>query len=35
MHIGEIISVEYNENALKPAYKLQVYFGEEIGSKVL
>ncbi|CAI1798869.1 tRNA-binding protein [Serratia quinivorans] len=35
MRIGEIISVEYNEKALKPAYKLQVDFGEEIGSKVL
>ncbi|CAI2025991.1 tRNA-binding protein [Serratia quinivorans] len=35
MRIGEIISVEYNEKALKPAYKLRVDFCEEIGSKVL
>lgn len=33
MRIGEIISVEYNDKALKPAYKLRIDFGEEIGIK--
>lgn len=33
MRIGEIISVEYNDKALKSAYKLRIDFGEEIGIK--
>jgi tRNA-binding protein len=33
MRIGEIISVEYNDKAINPAYKLQINFGDEIGVK--
>lgn len=33
IRIGEIIEVEFFEKAKKPAYKLSVDFGEEIGIK--
>ncbi len=33
MRVGKIVKVEYNEKAKKPAYKLWVDFGGEIGVK--
>ncbi|WP_340619454.1 hypothetical protein [Xenorhabdus siamensis] len=33
IRVGKITKVEKNEKAIKPAYKLYINFGDEIGEK--